>query len=127
MTTTSVPIEIIQGQTFRMNVTWADATTDPATPLSLTGYRAHMQIRSKAGASGTPLVDLSSIGVNPQLAIEPNSATGVVGIRIGADVTATLTKNCAYDLFIIRLDDVTEAVRLVAGAVTINKSVSVNS
>lgn len=110
-----------------MNVTWADSSTNPATPISLSGYRAHMQIRAKAGSFGPPLLDLSSTGTSPALTIEPNAQTGVVAIRIGATDTALLTKTCAYDLFVIKTTDPTEATRLIYGAVTVERAVTVNT
>lgn len=124
---TETDIDVVQGQTFTMQVTWANESTDPATPISLSGYHAHMQVRTKAGATGTALLDLSSIGSNPALTIEPNGQTGVVAVRIGAVDTAALTKSCAYDLFVVSTADPTEAVRLVFGKITLYKSVTVNS
>lgn len=124
---TETDIDIVQGQTFTMQVTWADESTDPATPISLSGYHAHMQVRLKAGAVGTPMLDLSSTGTDPALTLEPNGQTGVVAVRIPATATATLTKNCAYDLFVVSTTDPTEATRLVFGKITIYKSVTVNS
>lgn len=123
---TATNIDIIQGQTFGMQVTWADSTTSPPTPIPLTNYRAHMQIRSKPGAVGTPLVELSSVGTSPALTIEPNGSIGVVEVRIPATTTAILAKNCSYDLFVINSSDPTEATRLVYGTVTVYKSVTVN-
>lgn len=127
MADTPTDIEIVQGATFNMQVTWADSSTDPPTPISLSDYYAHMQIRSKPGATGTPLINLSSTGTTPALTIEPDGQTGVVRVRISAQDTATLTKNCAYDLFVIKTNDPTEATRLVYGAITLSKSVTVNT
>lgn len=114
---------IVQNATFTMRVTWTDSVT--SNPISLANYFAHMQVRSKVGATGTPLLDLSSEGTAPALIIEPGGATGEIDIRIPATGTATLTKNCVYDLFVINKTDPTDATRLVKGAITLDKSVTV--
>lgn len=124
---TETDVDVVQGQTFSMQVTWADESVDPPAPISLNGYRAHMQVRSRAGSSGAPLLDLTSDGDDASLHIEPNGQTGVVVVRISASDTAKLTKNCAYDLFVVNTADPTEATRLIFGKVTVSKSVTVNS
>lgn len=124
---TSTDIDVVQGATFAMQVTWANSAVSPATPIPLSGYRAHMQFRPKPGAVGTPLLELSSEGTAPSLTIEPNGATGVVSIRISAIDTATLNKNCFYDLFVVNKTDPTDATRLVKGAVNLDKSVTINA
>lgn len=126
MADTPTDIDIDQGATFRMQVTWADTTTSPAVPISLAGYWAHMQFRSKAGSLGTPLLNLSSLGIAPALILEPDDVTGALTIRIGAEQTALLKKNCFYDLFVVQTIDASEATRLIHGAVTVSKSVTVN-
>lgn len=124
----ATPIAVVQGATFTMQVTWTDASTDPATPISLDGYRALMQIRLRAGVTGTPLISLSSEGTSPALTLEPNQHTGVIKIRIGANNTRLLKKaTYHYDLFVINKDDDTEAIRLVFGPVNVSKSVSVDA
>jgi hypothetical protein len=54
-------IVTVQGQPFDLNVTWMD-TADPPAPIPLSGYRAHMQIRTSTGGAGKILADLSSEG-----------------------------------------------------------------
>lgn len=129
---TSTPIEIVQGATYSMAVTWTDGATPP-TPKSLSGYWAHMQIRTKLGSPGTLLIDLSSLPtatdttpIPPAITLEPDDQIGVVDIRISAELTAKLTKPAVYDLFLIKSDDPTEAVRLLSGSVTVDRSVTVN-
>lgn len=124
---TPTPLEIVQRATFSLSVTWTDNATPPA-PIPLTGYFAHMQIRSKAGAAGDPIVDVTSVaanGVTPEILLEPNGMIGVVQVRIPATKTALLTKNCNYDLFLIKVADPTEAIRLIYGPVTVDRSVTV--
>jgi hypothetical protein len=121
---TETPIEVVQGQTFNMRVTWTDNQATPQ-PISLSGRRSVMQIRTKRSYTGTLMADLASDGTDPALTNEPSGATGQVQIRIPATVTALLTKTTYYyDLFTISESDVTDAVRLVFGAVTVSPSVS---
>lgn len=123
---TETDLDVVQGQTFTMQVTWADETTDPATPISLSGYRAHMQVRLKVSAP-TALLDLSSEDASPALTLEPGGQTGVLTVRIGATDTSKLTKSCVYDLFVVKKDDPTEATRLMFGTINVFRSVTVNS
>lgn len=118
---TETDIEIVQGATFNLSMTWTTSDVTPQ-PISLLGYRAHMQIRSKAGAAGPPWADASSS--NGQITLEPGNSTGLIAVRIPATVTATLKKNGWYDLFVIASSDATEATRLLAGKVTLVKSVT---
>lgn len=120
-------IDVVQGATFTMQVTWADASQATPVPISLQGYRAHMQVRSKQGGVGTPLLDLSSLNPSPALTLEPSSQTGVIDVRISALDTAKLKKDCFYDLFVINASDPTQAVRLVFGQITVWKSVTIDS
>lgn len=119
-----VDLDVIQGATYRMQVTWAD---QQAAPISLAGYRALLQVRTKAGASGVPLISLSSEDESPSLLLEPSGQIGVVDVRIGADKTRLMRKpTYAYDLFLISQADSTEAVRLTYGLVNVSKSVTVD-
>lgn len=122
--TTETDIEIVQGATFNLSLTWTTSGVSPQ-PISLVGYRVHMQVRSKPGAVGTPWVDASS--ANGQIIIEPGGSTGLIAVRIPATVTATLKKSGWYDLFVIASTDATEATRLLAGKVTLGKSVTIES
>jgi hypothetical protein len=121
---TETDIEVIQGATFNLSMTWTTDDQVPV-PISLSGYRAHMQIRSKAGAVGTPWADATSS--NGQIILEPGSVTGAIAVRIPATVTATLKKDGWYDLFVIASADATEATRLLAGKVTLAKSTTIES
>lgn len=121
--TTQTDIEIVQRQTFTMTLTWTTNATPPQ-PIDLSGYRAHMQLRRKPGVSGTPLIDVSSVGTNPGITLQPGGSLGVVAVRIPASETALLTKDCWYDIFVIKSDDATEATRLASGKVTVSLSVT---
>lgn len=109
-----------------MTLTWETNATPPV-PIDLSGYRAHMQIRRKPGATGTPLLDASSIGANPEITLQPGGLVGLVAVRLPATATATLTKSCWYDIFLIASADATEAVRLAHGQVTVSVSVTAES
>lgn len=132
MTTPIVPtpddIEVIQGATYKMRVTWNDDQATPQ-PISLTGWRAHMQIRAKRGGTGTLLANLSSdvVSDDGSLTLEPESLTGTIDVKVSALMTAKLKKSAFYDLFVIKTDDPTEAVRLVYGTVDISTSATVNT
>ena len=119
-------LDVIQGATYSMTVTWSDTSQSPAVPISLANYRAHMQVRSKQSTTAPLLLDLASDGTSPSLTLEPGGQTGVISVRIGATDTAKLTRDCFYDLFVINLSDATNAVRLVYGKMSIYKSVSAN-
>ena len=125
MTAVETDIEVVQGATFTMAVTWTDNATPP-NPNSLAGYRAHMQVRRRAASTGTPLLDLASTGSSPSLTLEPNGQTGVVVVRMSALDTATLRKDSYYDLFLVEVADPTNAIRLVAGALNLDLSVTFN-
>lgn len=129
---TNYDISLAQGGTYNLILNAVSGeTSDTEVPFPLTGYRAHLQIRKRAGTSGTPLVDCTSAGDDPDLLIEPNDEhgdpqIGRIEIRIPANKTVVLTKNCAYDIFIIDESDATQAVRLLHGVVNVSRSVTVN-
>ena len=114
-------LDIVQGATYRFSVTYTTGGATP-TPSSLAGYRAHMQIRRRPGT--TILVDLASTGTSPAIQVEPSSQTGVVSVRIPATLTATLSRDGVYDLFLINETDATEAFRLLYGNVTVEQAVT---
>lgn len=127
---TELDIEITQGATYTMMVTATGS--DGTTPFDLAGYKAHMQIRRKAGSPGAPIVDLSSLGQEPDIILAPpddndQPIVGGVEIRIPATQTSLLKRACAYDLFLIDENDPTEAIRLLFGNVTVSLSVTVNA
>lgn len=129
---TNYDISLAQGATYNMILNAVSGETqETEAPFSLSGYRAHLQIRKRAGSSGDPLVDCTSAGDDPDLLIEPldihgDPQVGRIEIRIPANKTAVLTKNCAYDVFIVDQSDATQAVRLMHGVVNVSRSVTVN-
>jgi hypothetical protein len=123
---TETDIEIIQGATFNLSITWTTSDESPQ-PISLAGYRAIMQIRKKPGSAGDPLVSVTSDDMDSGIRLEPGSSTGLIAVRIPATSTALLVKDCAYDLFVIASADATEATRLLSGKVLVSKSVTVGT
>lgn len=123
---TALNIAVAQGGTYTLMVEAVDGSN---APFALDGFRAHMQIRKRAGTAGDPIVDLSSIGISPDIFLEPeddNGApqVGIVEVRIPATKTTALTRTAVYDLFLIDENDSTERIRLLNGTVTVARSVT---
>ena len=95
-------------------------------PVNLSGYRAHMQIRARAGASAV-LIDLSSaVGGGITLGgLLADLTSGKIDIYIGASKTALLKRNAAYDLHLVDVADPDEVIRVFGGAVLVIKAVTV--
>lgn len=121
-----VNLDIIQGATFNLSVTWNDTSLATPSPQSLAGYRAHMQIRRKVGDPSV-IIDLRSDGTNPDIVMEPGNVVGLVAINIPATQTVLLTRNCAYDLFLIQENNPAQAVRLLFGTITVERAVTQES
>lgn len=126
---TPLDISLTQGATYTMQI--EAVGEDNVTPWPLDGYRAHMQIRRKAGSGGVPLVDLTSEGDSADILIQPvdednNPQPGMLQIRIPATETEMLKRSVVYDLFLIDSNDSAEAIRLVYGQVAVSPSVTVN-
>lgn len=105
-------LSIEQGATFRVVFEWRDSTN---ALIDTSGYTPHLQARTKPG--GDLLLDLDT----------GNGLTldgGVLSVRIGADVTATLTRGGVYDLELHGLADPTDVVRLAWGSVKLSKQVT---
>lgn len=117
------PLSVVQGETYTMDVTYAD-NSDPAVPQSLASYRARMSVR-RAKKVTAPLLFTLTSDDNGGLLIEPDGRTGVVVVRMSALQTEMLTRTTAYyDLFIINVNDPSDAKRLVAGTMTVDLSVT---
>ena len=116
-------LTIEQGVTFRVSLTYKDGT---GVPVDLTGYRAHMQIRAKAGAS-VVLIDLSSsLGGGITLGgVLGDLTSGKIDIYIGATKTALLKRNAAYDLHLVDALNPDEVILVFGGAVLVVKAVTV--
>ena len=111
------PIEIIQGETFILPVTYID---DQGSVIDLTNYSAKMQIRTTPESTGTPIIELST--VNGLIVI--TGSTGHIQCTIPAATTAGLAGNTfgVYDLFITSLAGVSE--RILFGDVKITDRVT---
>lgn len=112
-----------QGATFRVSLTYTDSAS---VPISLVGYRAHMQIRDKAGATRV-IIDLTSdAGGGITLGGGLHDLTsGKIDIHIGASKTVLLKKNGAYDLHLVAVNDSDEVTRVFGGAILLTKAVTV--
>lgn len=116
-------LNMIQGETYNMSLTWA---TD-GEPNSLELFRAHMQIRRRLGQTGDPVVDLSSETESPAITIEPGGETGVIVVRVPANLTELLTKPVYYyDLFIVERLHPDNALRMLHGPVNVSQSVTID-
>jgi hypothetical protein len=107
-----------QGDTFRATFTWEDSAGNPN---SLTGYHALFQVLNRVG--GTAQLTVSSQDSaedDGTVTIEPDDTTGVITVRLTAQQTATLTRNCVYTLDIISLTDATEVDNISAGPVVVS-------
>lgn len=119
----ATPLSVVQGQTYTMDVTYANAA-DPPVPQSLSNYDARMAVRRRKSTTAPALFTLTS-GDGGGLTIEPDGRVGVVAVRISAQLTELLSKATAYyDLFIINRTDPSDAQRLVAGTMTVDLSVT---
>lgn len=111
-------LAIEQGSTFSIRFEWRenDGSTPPSGPLmDTTGLVPHMQIKAQPGgdvyATFTPTSGLTAVD-------------GVVALRIGADVTETLTTDGVYDIELHNTLDPTEVIRLAQGKVLLSKEVT---
>jgi hypothetical protein len=118
MTAVAYDLMIEQGATFAIRFEWRenDGSSPPTGPLiDTTGYEPHMQIKTAPGgdemATFTTDTGLTAVG-------------GVILLRIGADVTETLTRNGAYDIELHNTGDPTEVIRLAQGKVLLSKEVT---
>lgn len=145
-----IKLGVVQGQTYGLKVTWTDGASPTPNPLSMTGRYAHMQVRSKIGQTGVPIIDSYSTyitkGANTgtpddsrlatasvaDIIQEPSGQTGVLMIRLPATATAALSKVSTvdapaywFDLYTINSTDATDAIQLATGVVVVRNSVTV--
>jgi hypothetical protein len=106
---TNYSIQIEQGATFALNITWKDSS---GTPVDITGFTARMQVRRSVSAA-TVEVELNTENGR----IDLGGAAGTIGLSIPADVTAALSgwRNAVYDLELVSTTGVVK--RLLSGAV----------
>ena len=106
--------EIVPGTTFSRSLVWND---ENGVPVDLTGWAAHMQIRT------WPLealaADLSTAGGGIIL----GGSDGTIALTIAAAVTATIRPGVAkYDLFLTNLTPATSC--LLYGDVIVRRGVT---
>ena len=110
------PIEIVQGETFILPVTYKD---DQGVVVNLANCSAKMQVRTTADSTGTPVVELSTD--NGLIVITPS--LGIIQCTIPATTTSALRAGLyVYDLFITFYSGVVE--RLLFGPTKITERVT---
>ena len=120
MATGKDDLKIEKGATFYK--TWLYKDSD-LVAISLSGYEARMQIRERK-TSTSFLVELTSAPA-AGITLEDAAETGRIDVRIGADVTDTLTFNTGvYDLELYKPADATETIRLIEGSVIMKSGVT---
>ena len=114
-----LPLEIVQGATFVLPITYVDDVAGGA--VNLTDYTAIMEVRSTADSVDPALVTCTT--ENALIVI--SGSLGLITITIPASTTATLEGGtCAvYDLF-ITAPSTGVSERLLSGPVLISKRVS---
>lgn len=109
---------IEQGTTWRYPLALKAGATATSPALNLTGYTAHMQLRSDIG-SATAIIALTT--ANGRITIAP--LIGQVDLVLSATETAALAFDRAvYDLEIISASG--EVTRILQGSVTLSKEVT---
>lgn len=108
-------IEIKQGATYQLTVTWKDSA---GTAINLTGYTARMQVRETYSSSSTIVSLTSSSGITL------GGSAGTIAILISATTTAALTApfSGVYDLEVVDASGV--VTRLLEGAATVSPEVT---
>lgn len=108
-------LELEQGATFALTVTWRDSAS---APINLTGYTARMQIRKTVSA---PTTILSLTDANGGLTL--GGAAGTIAIAISATQTAAITASAGvYDLELVAANGF--VTRVLEGSVNISKEVT---
>jgi hypothetical protein len=87
-------IQIVQGETFQLNITWKDGNDNP---INLTSYSARMDVRPYWGSSERIL---TSQGLSPNITLTLGGASGTIDVSIDAVTTAALAApaNGVYDI-----------------------------
>jgi hypothetical protein len=126
MSVTSDPnaLTMLKGKTFRATFQVNNNATTP-TAVSLAGYGATFTVYNRVG--GTAVFSLTdqtttdpatnepfATGDAPVL-VEPDSQTGLIAVRVGADLTAMVTRSGAYEVTIYKQTDSTEIQLIAAG------------
>jgi hypothetical protein len=126
MSSTSDPnaLILLQGKTFRATFTVYNNAATP-TAVSLAGYGATFTIYNRAG--GTPLftfTDQSTVDPvtnqpflsgDAPVVVQPSSQTGVIAVRVGANITAQVARTGAYEVCAYKTTDPTEVQSIASG------------
>ena len=114
MTARKYDIEVEQGATFVLKLTYKDGS---GLPISLIGYSAQMQVRESVG--GRILAQGST--ADTRITVD---ALGVILIKIPhTDIAATAQQRGVYDLF-LQSPDASLRTKLLYGGVTFTQSVT---
>lgn len=109
-------LTILQGATFRHDLTWK--TGNPPDVVNLSGYLARMQMRAKV-SDAVVLIELTT--ANGGIVLDP--LNGGIAIYISAADTASLAfKKAFYDLEMIAPNG--DVIRLVEGIVIVSPEVT---
>jgi hypothetical protein len=109
-----------QGATYLLTVTWYLPGTTP-TPIDLTGYSAHMQVRTQAGAPDPPVLDLNTADGTILL----GGTAGTVTINIPSSMMQPIQAGSyRYDLNLISGDTVPVVTKLIAGSFKVTAAVT---
>lgn len=109
-------IDVEQWTSFRMNLVYSDDQG----PVPIGDYEARMQIRRRFGSP--LLIDASTY--NGKIVLERDGQPGRIDVWIGAEQTAVLTRNCVYDLNLIRKNQPDDVVRVIQGKVLVRRAVT---
>ena len=108
-----------QGATFLLTVTWTTPGATPS-PVDLTNFSAHMQVRTQLGAAGTVL-DLST----QDGTITLGGAQGTISINIPAEMMAQVAAGSyRYDLNVSSSDATPIVTKLIAGSFKVTGAVT---
>jgi len=116
MAAVRLPLTILQGETWRHQLTWKVGV--PADPVDLTGCTARMQVRPEV-ASATVLLELTS--GNGRIVL--GTTDGKITLGLTATETAALTwQRAVYDLEIVHSDGSVR--RLMEGSIKVRPEVT---
>lgn len=110
-------IDIEQATSFRMTLVYSDE--QGPVPIA-DGYSARMQIRRRPGSP--LLIDASTD--NEMIDLHRQGQVGRIDVWIGANQTAVLTRDCQYDLDLIRNDLPDDVIRVVQGKVAVRRAIT---
>jgi len=119
-------LAIEQGATFRRTVIWRDPNVNPSTPgpvKNLVGCTAVMEIRNAVADRADSVILLSLTTENGGIVI--TGAEGRLDIHATGVQTRTLTaKKAVYDLYVLYPGDLDDPIKILKGAVAIDKTVT---